>query len=145
MPELFDVVIVGSGAGGGMAAYMLTRAGARVAVVEAGGNNIDRDIRHHQWPWELPYRNVYQHDPVQVVLKTQRQSPGGRVTDQEIVFDGSAHQNYYNDHFFVKMRDWKYTWPDGSPYRWVRVRAVGGKTHCWNAGALRWGPVEFKP
>ena len=32
----YDVCIVGSGAGGGMAAYMLTRAGARVAVIEAG-------------------------------------------------------------------------------------------------------------
>jgi choline dehydrogenase-like flavoprotein len=78
-------------------------------------------------------------------LTQQRQSMGGRVADQEIVFDGSAHQNYYNDHFFVKMRDWKYTWPEGSPYRWVRVRSVGGKTNCWNAGALRWGPVEWKP
>jgi NADPH-dependent 2,4-dienoyl-CoA reductase/sulfur reductase-like enzyme len=53
MPEIYDVVIVGSGAGGGMAAFMLTQAGASVAVVEAGGHNIDRDIRHHEWPWEL--------------------------------------------------------------------------------------------
>ncbi len=34
-PE-FDVVIVGSGAGGGMAAWSLTRSGARVALLEAG-------------------------------------------------------------------------------------------------------------
>src|SRR5579872_1994101 len=102
MPEVFDVVIVGSGAGGGMAAYMLTRAGARVAVVEAGGNNIDRDIRHHQWPWELPYRNVYQQDPVQVRLKEKSYSVGRGEQEQEVVFDGSAHRTYYNDHFFVK-------------------------------------------
>ena len=34
--KTYDVVIVGSGAGGGMAAYMLTRAGARVTLIEAG-------------------------------------------------------------------------------------------------------------
>src|SRR5215213_113892 len=32
----FDVAIIGSGAGGGMAAYALTKAGARVVMLEAG-------------------------------------------------------------------------------------------------------------
>src|SRR5665213_1849314 len=34
-PE-YDVCIVGSGAGGGMAAYVLTKSGANVALIEAG-------------------------------------------------------------------------------------------------------------
>ena len=32
-PPTYDVCIIGSGAGGGMAAYALTRAGARVVLL----------------------------------------------------------------------------------------------------------------
>ncbi len=146
MPDIFDVVIVGSGAGGSMMAYTLTQAGARVAVVEAGGHNIDHDIRHHQWPWELPYRNSHQLDREYALeLKTKTFVVGQGIHEQTTFFDGSAHRDYYNDHFWVKRRDWKYTCPKDEPYRWVRVRAVGGKTNCWDAGALRWGPIEWKP
>src|SRR5437870_3609471 len=35
-PKVYDAVIVGSGAGGGMAAYVLTRAGAKCLMLEAG-------------------------------------------------------------------------------------------------------------
>ena len=36
--DSYDVIIVGSGAGGGMASKILSEAGLSVAVVEAGGD-----------------------------------------------------------------------------------------------------------
>jgi len=146
MPKVYDVVIVGSGAGGGMYAKVLTEAGADVLLIDAGGHQIDRDIRHHQWPWEMRYRNTYQPDEAYVVrLPTKTNVVGQGLRENVTVFDGSAHNSFYNDHFWAKRRDWKYTFPEDKPYRWVRVRALGGKTNCWDAGAARWGPLEFKP
>ena len=41
-PKKYDAVIVGSGAGGGMAAYILAHAGLKICLIEAGpGGFID--------------------------------------------------------------------------------------------------------
>ena len=121
-------------------AYVLSQVGARIAVGEAGGHNIDRGIRHHQWPWEMRYRNDYQPDPVHVRLSTRRYFVGRVEQEQQFIFDGSAHSNYCNDHFFVKIRDWAYTHAPGEPFRWVRVRSIGGETNCWGSNCCPWGP-----
>ncbi len=145
MAELFDVVIVGSGAGGGMAAHTLTELGANVAVVEAGGHNMDRDIRHHQWSWELRYRESYQPDPVHVKLTTRRYTVGVGEREQTIIFDGNAHSKYSDEHFFVKLRDWRYTHPPGLPFAGCGRARSAEKRIVGESDAARWGPVEWKP
>ena len=59
--KIYDAVIVGSGAGGGMATKILSEAGLNIAVVEAGPHfdpaNPDQQTQM-KWPWESPRRGA---------------------------------------------------------------------------------------
>ena len=49
-PKVFDVCIIGSGAGGGTAAKVLTEGGLNVVTLEAGPPlNPAKDFKEHVW------------------------------------------------------------------------------------------------
>src|SRR5688500_2230273 len=57
LKTVYDVVIVGSGAAGGMAAHVLSAAGLNVLVLEAGKKlNVEEELRSTEWPYEHPRR-----------------------------------------------------------------------------------------
>ncbi len=121
MAEIYDVVVVGSGAAGGMAAYALTARGARVLVLEAGPPNTDRTFDQRP-TYELPFQGFG--DP-------------GKVPH---VFQASE----ANENQWVSERQVPYSYPAGVPYNWVRVRMTGGRTNYWARMSFRLSDLEFK-
>lgn len=118
--EVFDVVIVGSGAGGGMAAYTLAKAGVKVCVLEAGQSFDPADpknITQLKWPYESPRRGA----------NTVR--PFG---DFDAAYGG------------WDIEGQPYTRKNGTSFDWFRAQMVGGRTNHWGRISLRFGPDDFK-
>jgi len=120
----YDAIVVGSGAAGGMAAHELVMRGAKVLLLEAGGQtNIETDYQHHTPPYEMPFR-------------------GGIPPRERATYCYAA--NGWNKKNFVDERKNPYTTAPGTKYVWVRARTVGGKTLHWGLVSLRFSPQDFK-
>lgn len=123
MPQpVYDVLIVGSGHSGGMAAGVLTQQGARCLMLNAGpvvDFQRDRTIKPVH---ELPYRGFGQ--------------PGLHPH----VFQA----NELNANTWVDEREVPYTHDPAAPYNWVRVRLVGGRSLFWARQSFRLSDYEFK-
>jgi choline dehydrogenase-like flavoprotein len=115
----YDVCIVGSGAGGGMAAKVLCEAGADVVMIEAGPLwDSAKDSKMLAWPYDSPRRGA-----------STPEKPFGE-------FDGC-------------IGGWEidgepYTQAPGTTFDWFRARMLGGRTNHWGRISLRFGPDDFR-
>lgn len=118
--DTYDVIIVGSGAGGGMASKILSESGLSVAVVEAG-SDFDPALEEYRtqmrFPWESPRRGA---NTVRAFGDFDAAYGGWEI-------DGEP-----------------YTRKDGTEFDWFRSRMVGGRTNHWGRISLRFGPDDFK-
>ncbi|NUQ12022.1 MAG: GMC family oxidoreductase [Gemmatimonadaceae bacterium] len=116
----YDVCVVGSGAGGGMAAYRLAMGGARVVLLEAGGwwDNTTSNSAMLRWPYQSPQRGA-----------ATAERPFGE--------------------FDACIGGWDlpgepFTRAQGTNFSWWRARMLGGRTNHWGRISLRFGPDDFK-
>jgi choline dehydrogenase-like flavoprotein len=142
----YDAIVVGSGAAGGMAAHVLTAKGLKVLMLEAGKKlPIEKELRSMQWPYDHPRRGDA--PPGSHALSfneyTIRQRPYAANSAYKHVYSyvGGWGGADYVKNILVDEKDHPYT---GSPYAWVRARALGGKTNIWGRLALRLSDFDFK-
>jgi len=120
----YDVIVVGSGAGGGQTAYTLTVEGVKVLMLEAG-RHFDpvTEAAMFQLPSEAPLRAV-------------------PTPDKQYGF----HDCSINSGWEIPGEP--YTNASSKPedaFRWWRQRMLGGRTNHWGRISLRNGPYDFKP
>lgn len=128
--QIYDALIVGSGASGGWVAKELTENGMQVLMLEAGPPRLpSRDFTEHAWPYQLRYRGFGNQKEMLANQPVQRLC---------YACDEYSHQ------FFVDDTEHPYTFPADKPFMWVRGRQVGGKTFCWARESYRYSDYEFK-
>ncbi|HMD62224.1 MAG TPA: GMC family oxidoreductase [Opitutaceae bacterium] len=120
----YDVIVVGSGAAGGQAAYTLTMDGARVLMIEAGRNYDPRsETAMFQTNDLAPLRGMG--TPDKWFGFYDATAGGGWEVPGEPYTNASSEE--------------------GRAFTWWRARMLGGRTNHWGRIALRNGPYDFKP
>ena len=121
MPQIYDAIIVGSGATGGWAAMELTEAGMRVLLLEAGSHIDQAKDFHHTFLYQLDYRGQGKPGAMRRYSGTER--------NYRIMLDNEENP---------------YTTSPETVYRWGRSRCLGGRTLHWARATDRMADYEFK-
>ncbi|HEY2682221.1 MAG TPA: GMC family oxidoreductase [Steroidobacteraceae bacterium] len=122
--DSYDVIVVGSGAGGGQMAYTLTMDGARVLMLEAG--------RKYDPLTETPMFETPDLAPLR----------GMDTSDKPFGFYDATVDGGW------QVSGEPYSLASDNPanrFDWWRARMLGGRTNHWGRIALRNGPYDFKP
>ena len=120
-----DVVIIGSGAGGGTVTKVLADMGIKVLLMEAGPMVEMSDFKTMVGPTDVWHR--------------------GAGDAAELYTEGRAAALSYSASFAANMVDEPYTVAPGSQFRLFRSRVIGGRTNHYARVQLRYSDYDFKP
>lgn len=119
----YDVIVIGTGAGGGMAIHTLCNAGAKVCALNASRRlNPAKDFRNHKQPYDMPFRGFGE--------------PAKRA-DYIGYMDNEYTQGIWEHEI-------TYTTAPGTEWTWRRCFAVGGKTNFWGRSSARFSDIDFR-
>jgi choline dehydrogenase-like flavoprotein len=117
-----DVIVVGSGAGGGASAYRLAIAGVKVLNLEYGPPIDEEDLGSFESYSDALPRLGY----AELRRRTQRPGPG----------------SWKRSKYFLYPEDEPFA-TEGEGWYWRRYRNVGGRTTWWAGVAPRLSPLDF--
>ena len=121
--QVYDVIVIGTGAGGGMAINTLCKAGAKVCALNAGRRlTPSKDFRNHRQPYDMPFRGFGE---------PQKRSKSIGYMDNE-----------YSEGIWE--HEIKFTTAPGTEWTWPRAFVVGGKTNFWGRSSARFGDIDFR-
>lgn len=146
LKTVYDAIVVGSGAAGGMATYILANHGLKVLLVEAGKKmDFTKELHSMQWPYDHPRRGMMPPGDHALTFNeyTFRKPPYAKGSTYNHVY---SYVQGWNGSDYSKniVVDEKANPTTGTNYAWVRARVLGGKTAIWGRLALRLSDYDFK-
>ncbi len=121
----YEVIIIGSGATGGMAALTMAKAGIRVLVVERGP--------------ELSLKQANGTEPCNMIRRLIGVTTGKYQNQPQ-------HPGFWksNPLLYADRKTNPYTYPANAPFMWTQGNQVGGRSLTWGGITLRLAKEDFK-
>ena len=121
----YEVIVVGSGATGGMAALTMAKAGVRVLVIERGPS--------------LGIKQAMGTEPCNTIRRVIGVATGKYQSQPQ-------HPGFWksNPLLYADKKTNPYSYPSKSPFIWTQGNQVGGRSLTWGGITLRLGKEDFE-